>query len=148
MGITDFLDKRNRKKMKLIAASVLALAAADERAFADKNEFITAQESWWYNQWWAGDDKPAEYIANTEVAISYFARYTSSNGASDKFTNKMATNMNNLVKVAKNLNKRCTNQGKPEYANLMAAQAGRNDDLEVSFHKLVMTMVIKSVRKP
>merc|ERR1712113_996489 len=116
MGITDFLDKRNRKrKMKLIAASVFALAAADERAFADKNEFITAQESWWYNQWWAGDDKPAEYFAN----------HTSSNGAKDQFTNKMATNMNNLVVLAKNLNKRCTNQGKPEYANLMAAQAGR-----------------------
>ena len=109
--------------MKLIAASVLALAAADERAFANSNDFITAQESWWYKQWWAGDDKPAEYIANTLGAVASFASHVSS--VNSVFGNKMVTNMDKLVTLAKNLNTRCEKGGKPEYANLMAAQAGR-----------------------
>jgi len=113
--------------MKLIAATTLALAAADERAFADKNDFITAQELWWYKQWWAGNDKPAEYIANTETAIDYFTKYVdmadSRNGM--RFGGSMQRNMNGLVRLAKNMNIKCERQGKPEYAKLMQAAAQR-----------------------
>ena len=110
--------------MKIIAASVFALAAAEERAFADQNDFITAQELWWYKEWWAGNDKPAEYIANTEKAVIYFSVHAGI-GGNWKFGGRMGKNMGKLVQLAKSLNDKCEAKGKPEYAKLMQAEAGR-----------------------
>merc|ERR1712025_145349 len=122
MGETFLIKEKKKGKMKLIAASVIALAAAEERAFADKNDFITQQEPFWYQRWWQIGDKPAEYIANTEMAISYFAKHVESN---PRFQSKLAQNLNSLVTLEKNLNDECAKRGKPEYAKLTEAAAGR-----------------------
>ena len=107
--------------MKLIAATALALAAADERAFADKADFITRQEAWWYNKWWAGNDRPADWLANSEGAIEYFKNYAA--GKNNNFANKMSDNMQATLNLAKYLNQKCEDAGKPEYAQRMAEQA-------------------------
>merc|ERR1712187_16986 len=102
MGI--ILDKR--KKMKLLAATALALAAADERQFADNANFISKQESFWYMNFWANGDKPAEYWANSNGAISYFVNAAGNTNYADK----MQQNMQATLNLAKKLNQRCLKQ--------------------------------------
>ena len=116
--------------MKLLATvAFAATVAADERAFANQPDFISAQEPWWYNKWWAGNDKPDAYLANTEGAIAYFKNHV---GSDTDFGNKLESNLQAIVRKMRNFNTLCYKKsgGKPVYAERMAEQArkrrGRN----------------------
>ena len=64
--------------MKILKALCLVIGLASakkgDRVFADDPSFISAQEPDWYQQGWAGTDKPQQWLDNTKGAMQYFRR--------------------------------------------------------------------------